>query len=156
MVWARRRLVNPVLGIWSEVVVRGGEQRRMNARVSEGVRGSIPGMEPGLPRGKDHMEDYDTEDYEDYDEAQDDGIILEIAANIELKTANCSQYRILESDDLCRHYDVKMTATTQNTNNTTIRYKKKMKFVEQLVGPPDPETADPDTIDKCYESVNLK
>ncbi|GJY59135.1 RNA-directed DNA polymerase, eukaryota [Tanacetum coccineum] len=31
------------------------EQRRMNARVSEGVRGSIPGMEPGLPRGKDHM-----------------------------------------------------------------------------------------------------
>ncbi|GKC25705.1 hypothetical protein Tco_1027855, partial [Tanacetum coccineum] len=31
------------------------EQRRMNARVSEGVRGSIPEMEPRLPRGKDHM-----------------------------------------------------------------------------------------------------
>nr|GEW77297.1 hypothetical protein [Tanacetum cinerariifolium] len=29
---------------------------------------------------------------------------LEITANIELKIANYSQYRILESDDVCRHY----------------------------------------------------
>ncbi|GJW17034.1 hypothetical protein Tco_0024470 [Tanacetum coccineum] len=32
-----------------------------------------------------------------------------------------------------------------------------MKFVEQLIGSaPDPKTADPDTIDKYYESVNLE
>ncbi|GKA03315.1 retrotransposon protein, putative, ty1-copia subclass [Tanacetum coccineum] len=75
-----------------------------------------------------------------------------------------------------------MVAATQNTNNTTIRsilleekligsnftnwyrnlrivlrYEKKMKFVEQPIGPaPDPETADPDTIDKYYETVNLE
>ncbi|GJY07147.1 hypothetical protein Tco_0646135 [Tanacetum coccineum] len=70
----------------------------------------------------------------------------------------------------------------QNTNNTTIRsillaekltgsnftnwyrnlrivlrYEKKIKFVEQPIGPaPNPETADPDTIDKYYESVTLE
>ncbi|GKB78697.1 hypothetical protein Tco_0945592 [Tanacetum coccineum] len=75
-----------------------------------------------------------------------------------------------------------MAATAQNTNNTTIRsillakkltssnftnwyrnlrivlrYEKKMKFVKQPTGPvPDPETVDPDDIDKYYESVNLK
>ncbi|GKC12065.1 hypothetical protein Tco_1008847 [Tanacetum coccineum] len=75
-----------------------------------------------------------------------------------------------------------IVATTQNTNNTTIklillaekltgsnftnwycnlrivlRYEKKLKFVEQPIGPaPDLETADPDTIDKYYESVNLE
>nr|GEW02263.1 hypothetical protein [Tanacetum cinerariifolium] len=75
-----------------------------------------------------------------------------------------------------------MAATTENTNNTTIRsillaekltgsnftnwyhnlrivlgYEKKIKFVEQPTGPdPDPETADPDTIDKYYETVNLE
>ncbi|GJU92053.1 zinc finger, CCHC-type containing protein [Tanacetum coccineum] len=75
-----------------------------------------------------------------------------------------------------------MAATTQNTNNTRIRsilleekltgsnftnwyrnlrivlrYEKKMKFVEQPTGPaPDPENADPDTIDKYYETVNLE
>ncbi|GJT54974.1 retrotransposon protein, putative, ty1-copia subclass [Tanacetum coccineum] len=38
-----------------------------------------------------------------------------------------------------------------------LRYEKKMKFVEQPTGPaPDPETADPDTIDKYYETVILK
>ncbi|GKE35715.1 zinc finger, CCHC-type containing protein, partial [Tanacetum coccineum] len=37
-----------------------------------------------------------------------------------------------------------------------LRYEKKMKFMEQPAGPPDPETADPDTIDKYYESVNLE
>ncbi|GKC98512.1 hypothetical protein Tco_1168787 [Tanacetum coccineum] len=38
-----------------------------------------------------------------------------------------------------------------------LRYEKKMKFVEQPIGPaPDPETIDPDTIDKYYESVNLE
>ncbi|GKG03257.1 hypothetical protein Tco_0310893, partial [Tanacetum coccineum] len=31
------------------------------------------------------------------------------------------------------------------------------KFVEQPIGPtPEPETADPDTIDKYYETVNLE
>ncbi|GJZ18417.1 zinc finger, CCHC-type containing protein [Tanacetum coccineum] len=75
-----------------------------------------------------------------------------------------------------------MAAAAQNTNNTTIRsillaekltgsnftnwyrnlrivlrYEKKIKFVEQPTGPaPDPETADPDTIDKYYETVNLE
>ncbi|GKB10870.1 hypothetical protein Tco_0844793 [Tanacetum coccineum] len=50
-----------------------------------------------------------------------------------------------------------MADIAQNTNNTTIRYEKKIKFVEQPIGPaPDPETADPDTIDKYYESVNLE
>ncbi|GJW15755.1 hypothetical protein Tco_0019888 [Tanacetum coccineum] len=35
-------------------------------------------------------------------------------------------------------------------------FEIKMKFVEQPIGPPpDPETADPDTIDKYYETVNL-
>ncbi|GJT96454.1 hypothetical protein Tco_1091972 [Tanacetum coccineum] len=74
-----------------------------------------------------------------------------------------------------------MTAAAQNTNNTTIRsillakkltgsnftnwyrnlrivlrYEKKMKFVKQPIGPaPDPVTANPDTFDKYYESVNL-
>ncbi|GJV84943.1 retrotransposon protein, putative, ty1-copia subclass, partial [Tanacetum coccineum] len=40
---------------------------------------------------------------------------------------------------------------------TTIRYEKKIKFVEQPIGPaPDLETTNPDTIDKYYETVNLK
>ncbi|GJU39070.1 retrotransposon protein, putative, ty1-copia subclass [Tanacetum coccineum] len=77
---------------------------------------------------------------------------------------------------------VMMAAVAQNTNNTTIRsvllaeklaglnftnwyrnlrivlrYEKKMKFVEQPIGPaPNLETDDPDTIDKYYESVNLE
>ncbi|GKE43457.1 zinc finger, CCHC-type containing protein, partial [Tanacetum coccineum] len=35
--------------------------------------------------------------------------------------------------------------------------RKKMKFVEQPIGPaPDPETVDPDIIDKYYETVNLE
>nr|GEV55457.1 zinc finger, CCHC-type [Tanacetum cinerariifolium] len=38
-----------------------------------------------------------------------------------------------------------------------LRYEKKIKFVERPIGPtPDPETADPDTIDKYYETVNLE
>ncbi|GKD01391.1 hypothetical protein Tco_1171665, partial [Tanacetum coccineum] len=75
-----------------------------------------------------------------------------------------------------------MAAAAQNTNNSTIRsilhakkligsnftnwhrnlriilrYEKKLKFVEQLMVPAlDPETADPDTIDKYYESVNIE
>ncbi|GJZ55854.1 putative reverse transcriptase domain-containing protein [Tanacetum coccineum] len=75
-----------------------------------------------------------------------------------------------------------MDATAQNKNNTTIRsilpakkltglnftnwyrnlrmflrYEEKMNFVEQPIGPaPDPKTTDPDTIDKYYESFNLK
>ncbi|GJR09642.1 hypothetical protein Tco_0792294 [Tanacetum coccineum] len=37
------------------------------------------------------------------------------------------------------------------------RYEKKMKFVEQPIGPaPDYKTADPNTIDKYYESVNVE
>nr|GEW28916.1 retrotransposon protein, putative, Ty1-copia subclass [Tanacetum cinerariifolium] len=75
-----------------------------------------------------------------------------------------------------------MAATTQNTNNTTIKsillvekltgsnfrnryrnmiivlmYEKKMKFMEQLIRPaPDPETANPVTIDKYYKTVNFE
>ncbi|GJW55554.1 hypothetical protein Tco_0099639 [Tanacetum coccineum] len=75
-----------------------------------------------------------------------------------------------------------MAAAAQNKNNTTIRsillgekltgsnftnwyhdlrivlrYEKKLKFLEQPIGPaPDPETADPDTIDKYYETVNIE
>ncbi|GKB74121.1 hypothetical protein Tco_0935533 [Tanacetum coccineum] len=42
-----------------------------------------------------------------------------------------------------------MATNAQNTNNTSIRYEKKMKFMEQSIGPaPDPETTNPDTIDK--------
>ncbi|GKC78946.1 zinc finger, CCHC-type containing protein [Tanacetum coccineum] len=42
-------------------------------------------------------------------------------------------------------------ATAQNTNNATIR------SILLPTGPaPDPETADPDTIDKYYETVNLE
>ncbi|GJY52318.1 hypothetical protein Tco_0443165 [Tanacetum coccineum] len=76
----------------------------------------------------------------------------------------------------------KMAAAGQNTNNTTIRsillaekltgsnftnwyrnqrivlrYEKKVKFVEQPTGPAlDFENADPNTIDKNYETVNLE
>ncbi|GJW60164.1 hypothetical protein Tco_0109499 [Tanacetum coccineum] len=72
-------------------------------------------------------------------------------------------------------------AVAQNINNTTIRsillakkltgsnftnwyrnlrivlrYEKKIKFMEQPTGLAlDPETADPNTIDKYYETVNL-
>ncbi|GJU47370.1 retrotransposon protein, putative, ty1-copia subclass [Tanacetum coccineum] len=50
-----------------------------------------------------------------------------------------------------------MAAATQNTNNTTIRHEKKIKFMEQPIGlATDPETSDPDTIDKYYELVNLE
>ncbi|GKB78348.1 zinc finger, CCHC-type containing protein [Tanacetum coccineum] len=38
-----------------------------------------------------------------------------------------------------------------------LRYKKKIKFVEQPTRPAlDPKTADPNTIDKYYETVNLE
>ncbi|GKB15642.1 zinc finger, CCHC-type containing protein [Tanacetum coccineum] len=72
-----------------------------------------------------------------------------------------------------------MTAAAQNTYNTSIRsillaekltgsnftnwyqnlrivlrYEKKIKFVEQHAGPPNRETADPDTIDKTLEKYN--
>ncbi|GJW62394.1 hypothetical protein Tco_1028000, partial [Tanacetum coccineum] len=75
-----------------------------------------------------------------------------------------------------------MVAAARNTNNTTIRsillakkltssnftnsyrnlrivlrYEKKIKFVEQPTRPAlDPETADPNTIDKYYKTVNLE
>ncbi|GJY51110.1 hypothetical protein Tco_0441957 [Tanacetum coccineum] len=81
-----------------------------------------------------------------------------------------------------RSTELMMAAAAQNTNNTPIRsillakkltgpnftnwyrnlrivlkYEKKMKFVEQPIGPaPDPETADRDTIDKYYVSINLE
>nr|GEU86947.1 putative retrotransposon Ty1-copia subclass protein [Tanacetum cinerariifolium] len=37
-----------------------------------------------------------------------------------------------------------------------LRYEKKIKFMEHSTRPPDPETADPNTIDKYYESVSLE
>ncbi|GJS44552.1 hypothetical protein Tco_0594673 [Tanacetum coccineum] len=75
-----------------------------------------------------------------------------------------------------------MAVAAQNTNNMTfrsillkekltgsnftncyrnlrivLRYEKKIKFMVQPTGPgPDPETADPDTIDKYYETINLE
>ncbi|GJX32850.1 zinc finger, CCHC-type containing protein [Tanacetum coccineum] len=75
-----------------------------------------------------------------------------------------------------------MAVAAQNTNNTTIRsillaekltssnftnwyrnlrivlrYEKKIKFVEQPTGPAlDPETANPNSIDKYYETINLE
>ncbi|GJX02218.1 hypothetical protein Tco_0186131 [Tanacetum coccineum] len=74
-----------------------------------------------------------------------------------------------------------MAASAQNTNNTTIRsillaekltslnftnwyrnlrivlrYEKKMKFVEHPTRPPNPETTDPNTIDKYYKTINLE
>ncbi|GJV91981.1 hypothetical protein Tco_1539794 [Tanacetum coccineum] len=43
----------------------------------------------------------------------------------------------------CFFKSSKMAATAQNTNNSTIKYQKKLKFVEQPMAPaPDPETAD--------------
>ncbi|GJV50315.1 retrotransposon protein, putative, ty1-copia subclass [Tanacetum coccineum] len=48
-----------------------------------------------------------------------------------------------------------MATAAQNTNNTTIRYDTKMKFVEQPIRP-TPDPALPDTIDKYYEFVNLE
>ncbi|GJW12084.1 hypothetical protein Tco_1577911 [Tanacetum coccineum] len=87
-------------------------------------------------------------------------------------------------DAITRNYDAvsRMAAAAQNTNNTTIRlillaekltcsnftnwyrnlrivlrYEKKMKFMKQPIRPDlDPKTADPNTIDKYYESVNLE
>ncbi|GJX57175.1 hypothetical protein Tco_0287072 [Tanacetum coccineum] len=38
-----------------------------------------------------------------------------------------------------------------------LRYRKKMKFVEQPTrAAPDPKTADPDTIDKYYKTINIE
>nr|GEV31345.1 hypothetical protein [Tanacetum cinerariifolium] len=80
------------------------------------------------------------------------------------------------------HLMGRMAVAAQKTNNTTImsillakklngsnftnwyrnlrivlRNEKKMKFAEQSTGPAyDPKTADPDTIDKYYETVNLE
>ncbi|GJR56644.1 hypothetical protein Tco_1407165 [Tanacetum coccineum] len=85
----------------------------------------------------------------------------------------------------CASYKLRvaqMADAAQNTNNTTtrsilleeklvglnftnryrnlrivLRYEKKMKFVDQPIGPAlFPETSDPDTIDKYYETVNLE
>ncbi|GJU53720.1 retrotransposon protein, putative, ty1-copia subclass, partial [Tanacetum coccineum] len=75
-----------------------------------------------------------------------------------------------------------MVAAAQNTNNSTIRsvlhvekftgsnfknwhhnlrivrrFETKLKFMKHPMAPaPDPETADPDTIDKYYESISLE
>ncbi|GKB75377.1 hypothetical protein Tco_0942272, partial [Tanacetum coccineum] len=50
-----------------------------------------------------------------------------------------------------------MVVSAQNMNNSTIRYEKKLRFVEQPMTPaPDPKTADPEAIDKYYDSVNVE
>nr|GEY22305.1 zinc finger, CCHC-type [Tanacetum cinerariifolium] len=50
---------------------------------------------------------------------------------------------------------VKMAIATQNTNNSTIRYEKKPKFVKQpITSAPDPETPDTDTIYKTLKKFN--
>ncbi|GJU60345.1 retrotransposon protein, putative, ty1-copia subclass [Tanacetum coccineum] len=89
---------------------------------------------------------------------------------------------VFYSKKVLRELQNKMAVAAQNTNNTTIRsillaekltgsnftnwyrnlrivlrYEKNIMFVEQPIGPaPDPKTADPDTIDKYYETVNLE
>nr|GEY10564.1 hypothetical protein [Tanacetum cinerariifolium] len=64
---------------------------------------------------------------------------------------------VFYSKTVLGEFQNKMAAAAQNINNTTIRYEKKMKFVKQPIGPaPDPETADPNIIDKYYEFVNLE
>ncbi|GJU24902.1 hypothetical protein Tco_1163523, partial [Tanacetum coccineum] len=62
-----------------------------------------------------------------------------------------------------KQYDYQVDSPGVNFTNQyrnlriVLRYKKNMKFVEQLIGSaPDPKTADPDTIDKYYEFVNLE
>ncbi|GJW63252.1 hypothetical protein Tco_0115136 [Tanacetum coccineum] len=76
---------------------------------------------------------------------------------------------------------LQMATAAQNTNNTTIRsillaekltgsnftnwyrnlrivlrYEKKIKFVKQPIGPtPDPKTANPNTIENYYKTINI-
>ncbi|GJT42190.1 zinc finger, CCHC-type containing protein [Tanacetum coccineum] len=48
-------------------------------------------------------------------------------------------------------------ADAQNINNSTLGYEKRLSFVEQHMAPtPNPKTADQETIDKYYESVNVE
>ncbi|GJY91980.1 zinc finger, CCHC-type containing protein [Tanacetum coccineum] len=80
-----------------------------------------------------------------------------------------------------QEFHPQMVTAAQNTDNTTIRsillaekltglnftnwyrnlrivlrYEKKIKFVEHHARPPDPETADPNTIEKYYKTVNFE
>ncbi|GJZ18416.1 hypothetical protein Tco_0554539 [Tanacetum coccineum] len=110
-----------------------------------------------------------------------DIVILDYNALCPIKAKSCTCWQLSHADYLLS-LPFLMADAAQNINNTTIRsillaekltgsnftnwhrnmrivlkYEKKMKFVEQLIGPaPDPETADPDTIDKYYETINLK
>ncbi|GJZ23135.1 flavin-containing monooxygenase FMO GS-OX5-like protein [Tanacetum coccineum] len=55
---------------WSDMPISRG----MGVAVSEGVHGSIPGMEPGLPRGKDHMDEDFVADRDDDGSPSDDSV----------------------------------------------------------------------------------
>ncbi|GJW76760.1 hypothetical protein Tco_0138442 [Tanacetum coccineum] len=107
--------------------------------------------------------------------------IIDYDALCPIQANSCTCWQLSHADYLLS-LPFLMDAAAQNTNNKTIRsillaekltslnftnwyqnlrivlrYEKKIKFVEQPTGPPpDPETADPDTIDKYYETVNLK
>ncbi|GJR44572.1 hypothetical protein Tco_1312675 [Tanacetum coccineum] len=100
-----------------------------------------------------------------------DIVILDYNALYPIKAKSCTCWQLSQ-----------MVAAAKNTNNTTIRlillaekltgsnftnwylnlrivirYEKKIKFMEQPTRPaPDPETADPDIIDKYYKTVNLE
>ncbi|GJT30879.1 reverse transcriptase domain-containing protein, partial [Tanacetum coccineum] len=72
----------------------------------------------------------------------------------------CCRVEVWEQNRVLAGFGIggkKMAIVAQNTHTTSIRYEKKIKFVEQPTGPaPDPETADPDTIDKYYETFILE
>ncbi|GKC24300.1 zinc finger, CCHC-type containing protein [Tanacetum coccineum] len=85
-----------------------------------------------------------------------DIVISDYNALCPIKAKSCTYWQLSHADYLLS-LPFLMAATAQNTNNTTIRYEKKIKFVEQPTRPaPDPETADPDTIDKYYETANIE
>ncbi|GJX04738.1 retrotransposon protein, putative, ty1-copia subclass [Tanacetum coccineum] len=110
-----------------------------------------------------------------------DIVIPDYNALCPIKAKSCTCWQLSHVDYLLS-LSFLMVVAAQNTNNTTIklillaekltgsnftnwyrnlgivlRYEKKIKFVEQPTGPAlDSETADPDTIDKYYETVNIK
>ncbi|GJT63151.1 hypothetical protein Tco_1006684 [Tanacetum coccineum] len=82
-----------------------------------------------------------------------------IESEVQDESSRSRNDTVIDDADIRPIYDeepmAKMVVVAQNTNNTTIRFEKKIKFVEQPNGPaPDPETVDPDMIDQYYESVS--
>ncbi|GJS45085.1 hypothetical protein Tco_0595206 [Tanacetum coccineum] len=126
----------------------------MNAKVSEGVRRSIPEMEPGLPRGKDHMNCIGAIDgtrvrasFREHEQAKYIGTAHDTRIFYEALRRPEVNFPRPTGD---KYYVV--DAGYPDTKG----YEKKIKFVEQPARPPDPETDDLDTIDKYYEYVNFE